>query len=204
MFQGLDEKIFAMRDLLELNRVPYYYVPDEHKFVVTKTDYSITFTPDETPMRAWITKGDKILYSGNPTSVIIDMGNIYRQEFRDRLNYGGSDRELMINLASQADLKKLAATGCPWKPLHPDQCIIITLVSSAGMAPAYEDNNSAFHPDGCSGCILSNDEPVFGIRCNHLIWMTGDHETDGPGVLLVGNHKGSLTMALLRDGAFHY
>ncbi len=72
------------------------------------------------------------------------------------------------------------------------------------MAPAYEDNNSAFHPDGCSGCILSNDEPVFGIRCNHLIWMTGDHETDGPGVLLVGNHKGSLTMALLRDGAFHY
>ena len=35
------------------------------------------------------------------------MGNIYRQEFRDRLNYGGSDRELMINLASQADLKKL-------------------------------------------------------------------------------------------------
>jgi hypothetical protein len=34
--------------------------------------------------------------------------------------------------------------------------------------------------------------------------MTGEHETDGPGVLLVGNHKGALTMAILRDASFHY
>ena len=204
MFQGLDEKIFAMRDLLGLNQVPYHYVQDEYKFVVTDTDYSITFTPDETPMRAWITKGDKILYSGNPTSVILDMGERYRQEFRNRLHNYGSDRYLLIEMASQDDLKKLAATGCHWKPQNPDQCIVHTLVSSAGMTPAYEDNSADFHPDGGCGCILSNDDYVFGIRCNHLIWMTGEHETHGPGVLLVGNHKGSIAMALLRDGAFHY
>ena len=204
MFQGLDEKIFAMRELLALNRVPYDYFPDESKFMVTDTDYSLTFTPRETPMRAWVTKGGKLLYSGNPTVAILDLGERYRQEFRDRLNYGGPDRELMIRLASQADLKKLADTGCHWKPQNPDQCIVHTLVSSCGMDPAYEDNTADFHPDGGSGCILSNDDYVFGIRCNHLIWMTGNHDTDGPGVLLVGNHKGALTMAILRDASFHY
>ena len=115
-----------------------------------------------------------------------------------------ADRELMLRLASQADLKKLADTGCHWKPQNPDQCIVHTLVSSCGMDPAYEDNTADFHPDGGSGCILSNDDYVFGIRCNHLIWMTGNHDTDGPGVLLVGNHKGALTMAILRDASFHY
>ena len=44
MFQGLDEKINAMRDLLALNRVPYDYFPDENRFMVTDTDYSLTFT----------------------------------------------------------------------------------------------------------------------------------------------------------------
>ena len=204
MFQGLDEKINAMENLLKLNRVPVKYAHDEHKFVVEGTEYAITLSTQETPMRAWITKGNlpvavEILNSGNPTFACIEMGNIYRRDFRDRL-VQMPDRFTSMKLASNDDLVRLARTGCPWKSHNQTQCIVLNLVSSAGIDFNYEDGNAAFHPDGCSGVILVDDEVVFGIRCNHLIWMTGNHDCFGPSVLLVGNHKGSLSMSILFDG----
>ena len=204
MFQGLDEKINAMENLLKLNRVPVKYVHDEHKFVVEGTEYAITLNTQETPMRTWISKGVlpvavDILYSGNPTFACIEMGNIYRREFRDRL-VQVPWRFTSMKLASNDDLSRLTRTGCPWKSHARSRCVVLNLVSSAGLDFDYEEGNSAFHPDGCSGLILADDETVFGIRCNHLIWMTGNHDSFGPSVLLVGNHKGSLSMSILFDG----
>jgi hypothetical protein len=206
MFQGLDEQINAMENLLKLNRVPVKYVHDEHKFVVEGTDYAITLRTQETPMRAWISKGDlpvavDILYSGNPTSACIEMGNIYRREFRDRLAQVPG-RFTCMKPASNDDLNRLLRTGCPWKSHDQGRCVVLSLVSSAGLDFNYEDGNSAFHPDGCSGLLLADDEAVFGIRCNHLIWMTGNHDSFGPSVLFVGNHKGSLSMSVMFDSAF--
>jgi len=34
-------------------------------------------------------------------------------------------------------------------------------------------NEFSFHPNGNTGCILSNDDYMFGIRCDHLIWIEG-------------------------------
>ena len=73
----------------------------------------------------------------------------------------------------------------------------------------------SFHPNGRCGCILMDDESLFGIRCNHLMWADGKCEgieefwTDTDhmianekmknndyssynAVLLYGNHKGTL------------
>ena len=193
-----------MESLLNLNRVPVKYVHDEHKFVVEGTDYAITLSVQETPMRAWISKGVlpvavDILHAGNPTFACIEMGNIYRRDFRDRLPHAPW-RFTSMKLASNDDLSRLARTGCPWKSHDHSRCVVLNLVSSAGLDFNYEDGNSAFHPDGCSGLILADDETVFGIRCNHLIWMTGNHDSFGPSVLFVGNHKGSLSMSILFDG----
>ena len=32
-------------------------------------------------------------------------------------------------------------------------------------------NDLTFHPTGKCGCIELKDEEMFGIRCNHLMWM---------------------------------
>ena len=203
MFQGLDEQINAMENLLKLNRVPVTYVHDDHKFVVEGTEYAIVLRTQETPMRAWISKGGQpvtvdILHAGNPAFACIEMGNIYRREFRDKL-VQAPWRFTSMKLASNDDLHRLTRTGCPWQSHARSRCVVLSLVSSAGLDFDYEDGNSAFHPDGCSGLILADDEAVFGIRCNHLIWMTGNHDSFGPSVLLVGNHKGSLSMSILFD-----
>ena len=81
-----------------------------------------------------------------------------------------------------------------------------------------------FHPDGRTGCVCLNDDYLFGIRCNHLIWITGtceyspcedgrissiiihEYTTDEEyellnnlpsDILLIGNHKGELCSVLL-------
>lgn len=55
----------------------------------------------------------------------------------------------------------------------------------------------AFHPNGNCGCILAEDDYIFGIRCDHLIWVEGSCEDieceDEKDVIIVfGNHKGSI------------
>ena len=64
----------------------------------------------------------------------------------------------------------------------------------------------SFHPNGNCGCIEVNDDEMFGIRCNHLIWAEGFCESiepfligkNGKTVILVyGNHKGTLVVKML-------
>lgn len=71
-----------------------------------------------------------------------------------------------------------------------------------------------FHPNGNCGCCQANDDYMFGIRCNHLMWAEGfceggesfwsdlNLENDDPEwkddcVLIYGNHKGFFIMKLL-------
>jgi len=63
-----------------------------------------------------------------------------------------------------------------------------------------------FHPNGKCGCIELNDEEMFGIRCNHLMWAEGFVEgtesfmqgiNRNEAILVYGNHKGSLEVELL-------
>ena len=85
----------------------------------------------------------------------------------------------------------------------------------------YKQQNKelSFHPNGNCGCILSGDDYLFGIRCNHLIWAEGncegiesfwnknDHsvaiekyfdvDKTYNSILVYGNHKGLLRMKLV-------
>lgn len=102
-------------------------------------------------------------------------------------------------IASKADLASLKKAGSKWKPKHPERVRIHELACWEGVCYAFDDGWGSFHPNGDCGCILSDDEYVFGIRCNHLIWMDGEDEHHGPAVLVVGNHKGCLVMSLLYE-----
>ena len=57
----------------------------------------------------------------------------------------------------------------------------------------YDDNvadpTDYFHPIN-SGCIILDDDYLFGIRCNHLIWIDY-YDLDSLKTLLIGNHKGA-------------
>lgn len=72
------------------------------------------------------------------------------------------------------------------------------------------DCTDVFHPKNNSGIILLDDDYLFGIRCDHLVWIDGktwrwyyedefscrmDNETDA--VMLIGNHKGGLLLKLI-------
>ncbi len=49
------------------------------------------------------------------------------------------------------------------------------------------------------GCITLNEESMFGIRCNHLMWAEGwiEGAENNQTILVYGNHKGVLEIALL-------
>lgn len=76
----------------------------------------------------------------------------------------------------------------------------------------------SFHPSGNCGCIELGDDYMFGIRCNHLIWMEGwtegterfwtqediiaagaakDFENSFNTILVCGNHKGLFMQKLI-------
>lgn len=70
--------------------------------------------------------------------------------------------------------------------------------------------DTSFHPNGKCGCVELDDDYLFGIRCNHLIWIDGrcegiepfwtkeDHEEGKyESILLIGNHKGLVETRLL-------
>lgn len=71
---------------------------------------------------------------------------------------------------------------------HKDDLFYIVTVSDEFLSPNVFETK--FHPSGNTGCIVSNDEYIFGIRCNHLIWIEGWSEVFGSGYFVVGNHKG--------------
>ena len=65
---------------------------------------------------------------------------------------------------------------------------------------------STFHPNGKCGCIEVDDDYLFGIRCNHLMWSEGEVESAEPcvkedewkdAILIYGNHKGGLEIKLI-------
>lgn len=80
-----------------------------------------------------------------------------------------------------------------------------------------EEPEFSFHPNGKCGCIELNDDYLFGIRCNHLMWAEGSCEgvencfegleesndiedyikTINNTILFYGNHKGTFCMYLL-------
>lgn len=69
----------------------------------------------------------------------------------------------------------------------------------------------SFHPNGNTGCIHIDDDYIFGIRCNHLIWIEGeceggefwwkekDFEEEGypKSILICGNHKGYFRIKMI-------
>ena len=88
------------------------------------------------------------------------------------------------------DIEKLALVSEMAKK-HKDNYKVIEL----GDFNSFQD--FAFHPNGNCGCILVEDDYIFGIRCDHLIWVEGSCEDieceDGKDVIIVfGNHKGSI------------
>ena len=59
--------------------------------------------------------------------------------------------------------------------------------------PEIKDEFAYFHPKE-SFVILSDDEYVAGIRCNHLIVIKGFTEdgNNSEAIMVIGNHKGGL------------
>lgn len=94
-------------------------------------------------------------------------------------------------------ITKLAYSGCPWKPENIANAQVHTIY---GGGSEVDPEDMGFHPNGGCGCVTLGDEEIFGIRCDHLMWLTGDHEYLGDGkdgVLLLGNHKGTLFIKYL-------
>lgn len=94
-------------------------------------------------------------------------------------------------------ITKLAYSGCPWKPENIANVQVHTIY---GVDSEVDPEDMGFHPNGGCGCVTLGDEEIFGIRCDHLMWLTGDHEYLGDGkdgVLLLGNHKGTLFIKYL-------
>ena len=79
------------------------------------------------------------------------------------------------------------------------------LISLCAQNKSFPDELS-FHPSGKCGCIELNDEAMFDIRCDHLLWAEGWLEgiepfmegiEDKEAILICGNHKGTFTVRLL-------
>lgn len=111
---------------------------------------------------------------------------MYKENFELRFDYVmDANNELAKHSAIANDLigKKFAVVTM----LYNDD---VTTTDSTTIG-----NGIGFHPNGRSGCIFMNDEFLYGIRCNHLMWMDGYFEGSfNPGLLLIGNHKGDLVI----------
>jgi hypothetical protein len=100
------------------------------------------------------------------------------------------------------DIELLHNEGCPFDPTDISNVKIWTIYD--GCSDSIDPDDLAFHPDGQCGCCGVISANAFGIRCFHLMWLTGEHEylgSDGQqcprGVLLLGNHKGRLMIKYL-------
>ena len=70
----------------------------------------------------------------------------------------------------QEDLKKLATVSEMAK--NNLDCDVELVELNQGDYLKYLSEFS-FHPNGNTGCVLSNDDYMSGIRCDHLIWIQG-------------------------------
>ena len=94
---------------------------------------------------------------------------------------------------------------------------VINLANS-DEAPEFNQEDFSFHPNGKCGCVRMGDDYLFGIRCDHLIWMEGncegvesfwevgdnfDSTDEDPfinghySILISGNHKGYFKQKLI-------
>ncbi len=63
---------------------------------------------------------------------------------------------------------------------------------------AFNQDDFSFHPNGECGCITLDDDYIFGIRCNHLIWYEGECEIpECDAIMVCGNHKGIFVQKLI-------
>lgn len=101
------------------------------------------------------------------------------------------------------DIEKLALYSKMAKNFG-DKYEIIDIKEEYEKSPEWFD--LSFHPNGNCGCILVNDDLIFGIQCNHLMWAEGccegvetfwksSYELNS--ILVYGNHKGHLVVKLL-------
>lgn len=108
------------------------------------------------------------------------------------------DRKELEKEKLNNSLELLKQSGCSWTPSTYDNVQVDTIYD--GMSTTIDYNDLAFHPNGCCGCVVVPDDYIFGIRCDHLMWMLGEHEFHkGTGVLLLGNHKGTLMLKFLHE-----
>lgn len=79
---------------------------------------------------------------------------------------------------------------------HKDKYYIVTL---ADYLKRYDIGDFSFHPNGNCGCLLANDDMMFGIRCDHLIWVEGycEESEDNDMIIVFGNHKGTFMSYLI-------
>ena len=84
--------------------------------------------------------------------------------------------------------------------------------------PDFNQDELSFHPNGKCGCIRMGDDYLFGIRCDHLMWMEGNCEgvesfwrkeddldltAEDPittgyfSIIVSGNHKGYFMQKLI-------
>lgn len=80
-------------------------------------------------------------------------------------------------------ITKLAYSGCPWKPKNLEQVCVHTIY---GGEDEIDPEDMGFHPNGCCGCVTLGDEEIFGIRCDHLLWLVG-----GTRIPWFGQERGS-------------
>lgn len=79
-----------------------------------------------------------------------------------------------INLEN--DLLKLAKCSVMANRLMSCKVELISLETNFREKLSFNQDDFAFHPNGNCGCIRMGDDYIFGIRCDHLMWMEGNCE----------------------------
>lgn len=121
--------------------------------------------------------------------------------------------EYELRHMSNEEYEIFKKSGCPWRPIKLEDVRVMVMVDGDATNPKADLIEGSFHPNGASGCILMHDEYLCGIRCDHLMWLSGWCEHVGKNVydpetgtylengclLLVANHKGVLVVSLVYE-----
>ena len=113
------------------------------------------------------------------------------------INFKNVNEQDVRDLASHSELaKKFLAEA--------DAIELFAVTNSEGISDndvPFDEATLSFHPNGRCGTVLLNDNYMFSICCNHLMWADGDCELFGDNylgaILVYGNHKGTLVSNML-------
>ncbi len=107
------------------------------------------------------------------------------------------ERNYKAELGLVYDLIKLAKQSTMAFKHLLDDVEVITL-TEVDEDSDFNPEDCSFHPNGKCGCIALDDDYIFGIRCNHLIWFEGDCENpECDAIMVCGNHKGVFVQQLI-------